>query len=67
VELAGAAAIIRQIDRRFHKLKLPRHILEILPVESTRQKEPFCRFEVACAQKKTELVSWGAEAAGEAA
>ena len=48
VELTGTAAITLQIDGVIHKLKLPCNMLDIPPVESTRQKEPFCCLEVAC-------------------
>jgi hypothetical protein len=48
VELTGTAAITLPIDGVIHKLKLPCNILDIPPVESTRQEEPFCCLEVAC-------------------
>lgn len=38
----------RSCDAVIHKLKVPRNILNIPPVEGTRQEEPFCCLEVAC-------------------
>jgi hypothetical protein len=61
VELAGARVIVAKVESGILKLELPRHILEVPPVEGARREESFRCFEVARAQQKAQLMGWGAK------